>query len=142
MAKSKTKQVRARRTRASSPAGPQGSDAVAAVEGESLDELGEASAPGLDEDSGEPTDASAPEDEPSLPPLDPSAPRGVSGLRNLSARSARKGGDGLELSRTGKPSRKSTRKSKGRVKRTTNLQLRAQRRTCSPSARAERAERG
>jgi hypothetical protein len=64
---------------------------------------------------------------------------GVSGMRNLSQRSARKGGDKLELSRSGKASRKSTRKSKGRVKRTTNLQLRAERKSCSPSARAGRA---
>jgi hypothetical protein len=63
---------------------------------------------------------------------------GVSGLRNLSQRSARKGGDDLELSRSGKASRKSTRKSKGRVKRTTNLQLRAERATGSPKARAAR----
>jgi hypothetical protein len=62
----------------------------------------------------------------------------VSGFRNLSQRSAKKGGDKLEFSRSGKASRKSTRKSKGRLKRTTNLQLRAERKTCAPSSQAAR----
>lgn len=63
----------------------------------------------------------------------------VSGLRNLSRRSGRKGGDAFELSRSGRASRKSTRKSQGRLKRTTNLQLRAEREAYSPKARAGRA---
>lgn len=63
---------------------------------------------------------------------------GTAGLRNVSKRSDKKGGDRLELSKSGKASRKSTRKSKGRVKRTTNLQLRAERKTCSAKARASR----
>jgi hypothetical protein len=58
--------------------------------------------------------------------------------RNRSARAAKKGGAALESS-TAKPSRKSTRRSKGRVKRTTNLQLEAVRRVSSPTARASRA---
>lgn len=76
--------------------------------------------------------AKAPED------AHPPAGGGVSGLRNLSLRSQRKGGDRLELSSSGKASRKSTRRSQGRVKRTTNLQLRAERATSSPKARAQR----
>lgn len=65
---------------------------------------------------------------------------GRSGTRNLSNRSEAKGGAKLEDSATGKPSRKSTRKSAGRVKRTTNQQLKAQRATRSPKARATAAK--
>lgn len=60
--------------------------------------------------------------------------------RNRSKRAAAKGGARLEDSATGKPSRKSTRKSEGRVKRTTNLQLAATQRATSPKARATRAK--
>ena len=55
--------------------------------------------------------------------------------RNRSNRAARKGGAALESSRT-VPSRKSTRRSSGRMKRTTNLQQAALRRTWAPKARA------
>jgi hypothetical protein len=58
--------------------------------------------------------------------------------RNRSKRAARKGGAALEDSKT-EPSRKSTRKSKGRAKRTANLERRQTRRTRSPAARAARA---
>jgi hypothetical protein len=61
-----------------------------------------------------------------------------SGSRNEQARSDNKGGAKLEAS-NGKASRKSTRKSVGRVKRSTNLQLRAVRRTSAPKSRAAQA---
>jgi hypothetical protein len=60
--------------------------------------------------------------------------------RNRSSRAKGKGGARLEDSASGKPSRKSTRKSEGHVKRTANLQRRAIRRTSAPKARAERAK--
>jgi hypothetical protein len=63
---------------------------------------------------------------------------GRSGTRNISARAQRKGGARLEDSATGKPSRKSTRKSTG-VKRTSNLRQRQVRRVSSPKARAARS---
>jgi hypothetical protein len=61
---------------------------------------------------------------------------GSSGSRNVSARAARKGGAAMEDSATGKPSRKSTRKSEGRVKRTTKLQNRAIAYASAPATRA------
>jgi hypothetical protein len=55
----------------------------------------------------------------------------------------RRGGAALEeMATDATPSRKSTRKSSDRTKRTTNLQLREQRRTNAPSARAARAKVG
>jgi hypothetical protein len=63
---------------------------------------------------------------------------GDSAARNRSRRAGRKGGAALESS-VGQPSRKSTRRSTGRVKRTTNLQREAVRRATSPQARATRA---
>lgn len=62
-----------------------------------------------------------------------------SARRNASERVAKKGGAVLESS-AGKPSRKSTRKSSGRAKQTTNLELREERRISSPTARARRAK--
>jgi len=63
----------------------------------------------------------------------------ASGSRNeQSSRSDNKGGPSLEAS-NGKPSRKSTRKSAGHVKASTNLQLRAMRRTAAPKSRAMRS---
>jgi hypothetical protein len=62
---------------------------------------------------------------------------GRSGTRNVSARAGRKGGASLEDSATGRPSRKSTRKSTG-VKRTSNLRQREVRRATSAKARATR----
>lgn len=56
--------------------------------------------------------------------------------RNVSARVARRGGAVLEDSATGRPSRKSTRKAQGGIKRTGNLQLRAVARTSAPTSRA------
>lgn len=64
---------------------------------------------------------------------------GSSGSRNVSARAAEKGGAALEDSATGKPSRKSTRKSVGSVKRTTNLRRKAVRAVTAPKARAAKA---
>jgi|SRR5687767_15680629 hypothetical protein len=58
--------------------------------------------------------------------------------RNRSGRAAKKGGAALESSAT-KPSRKSTRRSQGRIKRTTNLQVEAIRRATSPQASATKA---
>jgi hypothetical protein len=59
--------------------------------------------------------------------------------RNRSKRAERKGGAKLEDSKE-QPSRKSTRRSKGRKKRSSNLERRQIRRTRSPSARAARAQ--
>ena len=58
---------------------------------------------------------------------------------NLNDRAARRGGDALEVS-AGRPSRKSTRRSTGRIKRTTNQQRQTIRETTSPHARADRAK--
>lgn len=55
--------------------------------------------------------------------------------RNANALAERRGGAVLEASATGKPSRKSTRGSIDRTKRTTNLQLAAQRKLNAPSTR-------
>ena len=57
---------------------------------------------------------------------------GHSGTRNVSKRAAKKGGAKLEDSATGKPSRKSTRKSTGGVKRTSNLRRKATRKAKLP----------
>lgn len=65
---------------------------------------------------------------------------GGSGGRNESARAARKGGAAMENSATGKASRKSTRKSEGRVKRTTKLQNRAIATASAPATRAAKAK--
>jgi len=65
--------------------------------------------------------------------------RNATAMRNRSARAAQKGGAKLENSATGSPSRKSTRKSQGRVKRTTNLRLAAVRKTRSAKSRARKA---
>jgi hypothetical protein len=59
--------------------------------------------------------------------------------RNLSARAAKKGGAQLEGSATGTPSRKSTRASKGRAKRTSNLKLAELRQLRAPTTRATKA---
>lgn len=59
-------------------------------------------------------------------------------LRGPKLLAGRRGGAALEAT-TAKPSRKSTRKSSDRTKRTTNQQLRAERKVSSPSARATRA---
>jgi hypothetical protein len=64
---------------------------------------------------------------------------GHSGMRNLSKRVAKAGGAALEDSETGVPSRKSTRRSSGRIKRTSNLQRKAVRETASGKARATRS---
>jgi hypothetical protein len=77
---------------------------------------------------------------PGVSATDRKAGGGHSGLRNVSKRAARKGGASLEDSATGKPSRKSTRKSTGRVKQASNLQRREIRATSSPSARSSRAK--
>lgn len=60
--------------------------------------------------------------------------------RNRSAAAKRKGGAKLEDSASGKPSRKSTRKSQGRMKRSSNLQRKAIRGARSAKARAVKAK--
>jgi hypothetical protein len=83
-------------------------------------------------------DATVDTSQPGVSATDRKVGGGRTATRNLSARAAAKGGARLEDSATGKPSRKSTRKSTG-VKRTSNLRQRAVRRTTSPKARAARA---
>jgi len=71
------------------------------------------------------------------------ATAGVSGeghaQQNFSHRSNNKGGPALEVSASGKPSRKSTRSSASHVKQASNLTSRQTRRVTSPQARATRA---
>jgi len=63
--------------------------------------------------------------------------------RNVSKRAAAKGGAKLEDSASGTPSRKSTRKSEGRVKAASSLTRRVIRKASSPQARsAKTAARG
>ena len=68
---------------------------------------------------------------------------GVSGngtaLRNFTKRTANHGGPALEVSGAGRPSRKSTRSSAGRVKQASNLTRRQTGRVSSSKARATRA---
>ena len=59
--------------------------------------------------------------------------------RNRSARAGRKAAAALEQSASGRPSRKSTRAGKNRVKPDSNLARRQSRKTHSPEAQAERA---
>lgn len=77
---------------------------------------------------------------PGVSASDRKAGGGSSGERNRSAHAERKGGARLEDSATGKPSRKSTRKSAGRVKRTTAQQNRAIRTASAPASRAAKAK--
>jgi hypothetical protein len=56
--------------------------------------------------------------------------------RNRSGRAGKKGGAELEVALSGKRSRKSTRKSQGRVKRTDNLRRKAMRKAGSATAKA------
>ena len=75
-------------------------------------------------------------------PLKKAAPKrkrgpGAAGTRNESGHAGKHGGAALEDT-AGKSTRKSTRKSSDGTKRTTNLQLKAQRKTTAPSARAAR----
>jgi hypothetical protein len=60
-------------------------------------------------------------------------------LRNRSDSAARRTGVSLEDSKTGTPSRKSTRRSTGRVKTAANLQSRQTRKVTSPKVRADSA---
>jgi len=62
---------------------------------------------------------------------------GSTAARNQSKRAARKGGARLEDSASGRPSRKSTRKSQGRIKASTNLARRETRATASPQRRSK-----
>lgn len=64
---------------------------------------------------------------------------GNTASRNMSKRAHKKGGARLEDSATGKPSRKSTRRSEGRLKRAVNLQREAVRKAHSAKARAAKA---
>lgn len=59
--------------------------------------------------------------------------------RNVSKRAETKGGARLEDSASGKPSRKSTRKSEGHVKSASSLTRREMRKARSPQARAAKA---
>ena len=61
---------------------------------------------------------------------------GSTAARNRSARAERKGGVRLEDSQSGKPSRKSTRRSSGRMKPTSNLERRRIRRSSAPESKA------
>jgi hypothetical protein len=58
---------------------------------------------------------------------------------NFTKRSSNRGGPVLESSASGKPSRKSTRKSAGHIKAASELTRRQVRRITSPAARAARA---
>jgi hypothetical protein len=71
---------------------------------------------------------------------DRKAGAGRSGSRNISKRAGRKGGAMLEDSATGRPSRKSSRKSAGRIKTASNLERRAIRNASSPQSRAAKAK--
>lgn len=66
---------------------------------------------------------------------------GNTASRNMSARARKKGGARLENSATGKPSRKSTRRSEGRLKRSVNLQRKAVRDAHSAKTSATKARR-
>jgi hypothetical protein len=70
---------------------------------------------------------------------DRKAGAGSTASRNQSKRAAKKGGATLEDSATGRPSRKSTRKSANRTKPTSNLQRRAIRKARAPKTRAHKA---
>lgn len=78
--------------------------------------------------------------EPGVSASDRKVGAGHSAERNASTRVAKRGGPRLEDSATGKPSRKSTRKSAGHVDTTSTLRLKASRKTASPQARARRAK--
>jgi hypothetical protein len=65
---------------------------------------------------------------------------GHSGARNLSARAAEKGGAKLEDSATGKPSRKSTRKSTGHVDQSTSFRTRATLKASAPTTQASKSK--
>jgi len=69
------------------------------------------------------------------------AGQGSSGARNLSKRAAKKGGARLEDSATGRASRKSTRKSAGRMKHSGSLERRAIRLAHSGKTQAAKARR-
>jgi hypothetical protein len=59
--------------------------------------------------------------------------------RNHTDRAARRGGARLEVSASGRPSRKSTRKSEGHIKLASNLTRRTIRKTHAPKTRAAKA---
>ena len=59
--------------------------------------------------------------------------------RNHTNRAARRGGSRLEVSASGRPSRKSTRKSEGHIKLASNLTRRTIRKTHAPKTRAAKA---
>jgi hypothetical protein len=80
--------------------------------------------------------------QPGVSATDRKAGGGSTGTRNATTRVAKRGGPDLEDSATGKPSRKSTRGSSGRIKQATNLQRRAVRATHSPETRARRPSKG
>jgi hypothetical protein len=65
---------------------------------------------------------------------------GSTAKRNVSKRAARKGGPILEDSATGKPSRKSSRRTTAGSKTTSNLERRQTRRISAPKTRATKAK--
>jgi hypothetical protein len=69
----------------------------------------------------------------------PRALPGAKQFQNLSTRAARKAEVKLEASQSGRPSRKSTRRSANKGKLASNLERRQIRRTVSPQSRAVRA---
>jgi len=77
---------------------------------------------------------------PGVSATDRKAGGGVAGTRNTSTKAQKKGGARLETSATGKASRKSTRKSAGRIKRTSNLQRKAIRKTTASRKNPEGAK--
>jgi hypothetical protein len=78
---------------------------------------------------------------PGVSATDRKAGQGRTAPRNLSKSAEKKGGVQLEDSATGKPSRKSTRRSTGRLKQSVSLQQKAVRNTHSPGARAAKTRR-
>jgi hypothetical protein len=77
---------------------------------------------------------------PGVSATDRKAGAGSTAKRNASKRAARKGGPILEDSATGKPSRKSSRKTTAGSKTTSNLERRQQRKVSAPKSRATRAK--
>jgi len=78
---------------------------------------------------------------PGVSATDRKAGNGSTASRNLSKSAAKKGGARLEDSATGKPSRKSTRKSTGRLKQSASLQQKAVRTAHSAKTRATKPRR-
>jgi hypothetical protein len=76
---------------------------------------------------------------PGVSATDRRAGNGSTATRNNSKRAANKGGAALEDSATGQPSRRSTRKSAGRIKQATSLTRKTLRAVRAPSNRAAKS---